>query len=899
MTTRYPLEWEADIVLSDGSTGHLRPILPEDAERLVAFHGRLSPESIRYRYFAPHPELSPTEVVRLTTVDHDARVALVILIGDRLVAVGRYDRIPSTDLAEVAFLVDDSLQGRGLGSVLLEHLAAIAAGQGVREFEADVLTENYRMIRVFADAGYTATRSYDSGVVHLVFGIEPTAASIAVTHAREHRAEARSVGRLLAPRSVAVIGAGRDPRSLGHVVLTNLQASGFQGPVYPVNPNTDFVSSVRAHPTVDAIADDVDLAVITVPTAAVAEVVAACARKGVRGLVIMSGGFSETGEAGRLAERALVTEARSHGMRVIGPNSLGIMAPAAAVSLNASFFPALPARGRAGFFCQSAALGIAILASVQQRGLALSSFVSAGNRADVSGNDLLQYWEDDPDTDLVLMHLESVGNPRKFARLARRLGRHKPIVAVKSGGAVAARLSGAADPDRAVDALFRQAGVIRVDTLAQLFDVAEVMTSQPLAAGHRIAVVSNAPALGRLATEACAGHGLTVQPLSPATRVALGLVDPPTPEDPDLDGSPALGPPLDNPLLLSGESTAADVQRALATVLADPEVDAVVVVYVPPLHDQADAVAEVLQAVTPETAKPVVATFLSFVPPTRGRVPSFPSPDLAVAALGRAVAYAEWRRRPEGSLPVLTDVDPGAARSVITQALTERPDGGPLLPGEAAALLAAYGISLSPEVRVDSVEAAVRGAAEVGYPVALKATAEPFRHRPELGTVRLDIGSEDELRASYSVMAERLGEVDAGLTVQPMAPVGVPTVVRTAEDPSFGALLSFGVGGVATDLLGDQAFRVLPLTDTDAADLVRSVRAAPLLLGYRGSAPVDVAALELLLLRVARLADDLPEVAGLDLNPVIVSVSGVTVLRATVRITSPRVRLDTGPRRMR
>ncbi len=903
--TGYPSHWEADVVLADGGTVHLQPIQPQDADRLVAFYARLSEESIRYRFFAPRPTLSQAEVERFTNVDHDERVALVALLGSELLAVGRYDKVPGTDIAEVAFLVDDAHQGRGLGSVLLEHLAAIAEERGIRRFEADVLTENTRMVRIFVDAGYKAISSYEEDVVHLVFPIEPTAASIAVMQSREHRAEARSIGRLLSPRSVAVIGASRQPRTVGHAVLVNLLRSGFQGPVYPVNPHAEHVASVRAYASVDDVPGDIDLAVLAVPAQAVAEVIDQCARKHVRGLVIMSNGFSDAGPAGAAAERTLVATARANGMRVIGPNCLGIMSTAAEVSLNATLAPALPRRGRAGFFSQSGALGAAILESVRQRGLGLSSFVSAGNRADVSGNDLLQYWEDDPATDVVLLHLESVGNPRKFARLARRLGRTKPIVAVKSGGTVAARLSQSADPERAVDALFRQAGVIRVDTLAQLFDVAQVLTTQPLAAGRRVAIVGNSVALGRLATDACAGAGLQVGPLSPSTADSLSAIT-----------GDAI---VSNPLLLSGTLGPEDFGRALGAVLADSAVDAVVTVFVPPLRDPESAVTTVASAVTADATKPVVTTFLAFEhsplpsregspadPALSGRDPTLPlgsvasfrSPEDAVAALSRAVAYAEWRGRPEGDVPDLPGIDPEAGKTLVSDFLGARPEGGYLSAAEVNQLLATYGVQVWAAPLVISVDEAVSAAAQVGYPVALKATAESLRHRPELGTVRLDIAGEHDLRVAYQVMTGRLGS-DAGLAVQAMAPVGVPVAVRTADDPSFGALMSFGVGGVATDLLGDQAFRVLPLTDTDAAELVRGVRAAPLLFGYRGSEPVDIGALEHLLLRLGRLADDLPEVAELEVNPVVVSPGGISVLGATARVAMPSARLDTGPRRMR
>jgi acyl-CoA synthetase (NDP forming) len=826
-------------------------------------------------------------VERFTQVDHDQRVALVAVLGGDLVAVGRYDRIPGTDLAEVAFVVDDIHQGRGLGSVLLEHLTAIAAERGIRRFEADVLTDNVRMVRIFVDAGYQATRSYEEDAIHLVFPIEPTTASIAVMQSREHRAEARSIGRLLAPRSVAVVGASRRPGSVGHTVLINLLRSGFQGPVYPVNPNAEHVASVRAYPSVDDVPDDIDLAVLAIPASAVPDVIEQCARKRVRGLVVMSAGFGELGPESREAERALVAKARANGMRVIGPNCLGIMSTAPDVLLNATLAPALPRPGRAGFFSQSGALGIAILESVRQRGIGLSSFVSVGNRADVSGNDLLQYWEDDPSTDVVLLHLESFGNPRKFARLARRLGRHKPIVVVKSGGTVAARLGQTAEPERVVDALFRQAGVIRVDTLAQLFDVAQVLTTQPLPLGRRVAVIGNSLALGRLAVEACAANGLEVGPLSASTQESLrGL------------HSDVI---VDNPLLVLGESGLEHLEQALAAVLADSGVDAVVTAFVPHLRDSTASLAAVLSTASASASKPVVATFLAFeelAALRHDRVPSFPSPELAVAALARTAAYAEWCRRPEGEVPALVDVDEDAARALVDKSLASAPAGGSLPADELVEILAAYGVHLWPAIRVASVSEAAAGAAQVGYPVALKATAEPLRHRPELGTVRLDIAGEEELTAAYHLMTARFGVAAAALAVQAMAPTGIPTVVRTSDDPAFGALMSFGIGGVATDLLGDRAFSVLPLTDTDVFELVRSVRAAPLLFGYRGSEAVDVAALEQLLLRVARLAHDLSEVAELELNPVIVSPHGVSVLRATARLTASNARPDTGPRRM-
>ncbi|HXV92997.1 MAG TPA: GNAT family N-acetyltransferase, partial [Pseudonocardia sp.] len=438
----YPRHWEADVVASDGGIVHLRPIVPEDADALVRFHRSLSERTRYLRYFGPYPRIPPRDLERFTHVDHHRRVALVALLGDEIIAVGRYEGLPGEaaaggpaagESAEVAFVVRDEHQGRGLGSILLEHLAAAARENGLRRFEAEVLVENHAMVRVFREAGYQVRREFADGVLHLEFDIDPTERSLAVRDSREQRAEARSVHNVLHPKSVAVIGASTDPSKVGHAVLDNLLRGNFSGPVYPVNPEARSVRGVRAYASVTEIPDEVDLAVVAVPAAGIDEVMDSCLAKGVKALVVVSAGFADAGADGTSAERRLVAEARAHGMRVVGPNALGVANTAPEVRLNATLAPNLPGRGRVGFFSQSGALGIAILAAATERGLGLSTFVSAGNRADVSGNDLLQYWQTDPATDVVLLYLETFGNPRKFARLARRLARTKPVVAVKSG----------------------------------------------------------------------------------------------------------------------------------------------------------------------------------------------------------------------------------------------------------------------------------------------------------------------------------------------------------------------------------------------------------------------------------------------------------------------------------
>ena len=881
-----PPSWEADIVAADGGTVHLRPICPEDADALTGLMERSSDQTRYYRFFGPTKRLSDRDLHRFTHVDHDARVAFVVLLGDQIIAVGRYDRYPGTDDAEVAFLVEDAHQGRGLGSVLLEHLAAAGRERGIRHFVAEVLAQNGKMVRVFRDAGYKAERSYEDGIVHLTFPIEQTEDALAVAYEREQRSESRSIARLLTPSSVAVVGASNDDGKIGNAVLRHLLDYGLAGPVYPVNPGARHVRGVPAYADIESIPDDVDLAVLAVPSDEVAGVVEACRRKRVRGLVVISGGFGESGPGGRAAERELVAAARASGMRVVGPNCLGIVNTAPDVRLNASLAPQIPGPGRVGFFAQSGSLGVALLERARGRGIGLSTFVSAGNRADVSGNDLLQYWATDPGTEVVLLHLESFGNPRKFARLARTVGRTKPVVAVKSGRHVGMTpgLAGTsvAVPEQSVAALFASAGVIRVETVAQMFDVATLLAHQPLPAGDRVAVVGNSTAIGVLVTDAVLEEGMQL----------------------------ALQAPVD----IGPTGTPEDFAAALQAAVDDDRVDSVIAVFLPPLMAGSLEYGPALREVAVRSPKPIVASFLSTegippelaVPdengmPARGSVPSYSTPERAVISLAKATEYARWRQRPVGEVPALPDVDEDAARRIVHGALAESPAGRELTDEELMALLTAYGIPFLGTRTVTDAEAAVAAAQEIGYPVALKSTAPWLRHRSDLGGVRLDLIDADAVRAGFAAIPS--GDP---VIVQEMAAPGVATVVEIVDDPSFGALVSFGVGGVATELLGDRAFRTLPLTDLDAAELVRAPRAWPLLNGWRGSEPVDVAALEDLLLRVARLAEDLPEVLQLSLEPVIVGPAepwhggrSLVVAGAAALIGPPTARVDPGPRRMR
>ena len=856
----YPLGWEADVLLVDGGVAHVRPSGPSDGDAIRALHGRSSAKTLYLRYFSPVSTVSDRTIEIFTDVDYDSRVGLVAVLDGEIIAAGTYHRysVGDTDAAEVALLVEDSQQGRGLGSILLEHLAAAAQERGIRRFTAEVLGQNTRMLRVLTDAGYTVHREYDSGVVDLVIDIEPTEESRAVMTAREHRAEARSIARLLSPRSIAVIGASHRPATLGRIVLDNLLRGDFAGPVYPVNPDAVSVQGVRAYASVTDIPDPVDLAVVTVPAPNVAEVVQACRAKEVHGLVVMTSGFADAGLVGADEQRQLVALARGAGMRVLGPNCLGLVNTDPSVRMNASLAPLVPPAGQIGFFCQSGALGIAILADAAARGLGVSTFVSAGNRADVSGNDLLQFWHGDDRTEVVLLYLESFGNPRKFARLARVLARTKPVIAVKSGrnatrtpgpGPDSVPMSGAG-----VASLFAQSGVIRTETLAAAFDVAQLLSTQPVPVGDRIAVIGNSTALGMLAVDACLYAGL---------RVADDL-------------------PQDLGATVSPEDLAAAVRSAVSR----PEVHALVVLYVPAVGTTGLAHAAALRTAISDSTVPVLTTFLAVADGSaeRGSVPSFRTPERAVAALAHAVHYGSWLTSPVGTVPDLSGIDTDGARTLLSR--LRKPDDPPraLTDAELTRLLDCYGIPLVRYRAIGSAAEAVAAADEIGYPVALKSFDESLRHRMDHVGVRLDLAGADEMTAAYADLSSIAGP---WLDVQAMAPrdrADVSTVFAISADPSFGVLISFGIGGVATELLDDRAYRAVPLTDVDAAELISAPRTAPLLAGYRGTRVVAREPLIDLALRLSTLADDLPEVSALELRPVLAGPAGVAVTSATCRI---------------
>lgn len=874
----YPHEWAADVLGSDGRAVRIRPILPTDAEKIASFHSSLSDRTRYLRYFGSRDVLSDRELKRMTHVDYRDRMAFVAELGAEVIGMAIYERLPDSTFAEVAFTISDQHQGRGLGSIFLEHLAGAAAECGIDHFEAEVLSENRSMIQVFRRAGYEISRSFDGSSLHLEFAIDPTEALTNVRNSREAAAEARSLARVLTPSAVAVIGASDQVGKIGHTVLRNLIGNGFTGPVYPVNSDATSVQSVRAYASVRDIPDPVDLAVVAVPAASMSEVLDDCLSKGVSTLVVISAGFSDVGSAGVVSERRLVGEARAHGMRVVGPNALGVINTSPDVQLNATLAEVVPAAGRVGFFCQSGALGITILAAAARRGLGLSTFVSAGNRADVSGNDLLQYWDTDTATEVVLLYLESFGNPRKFSRIARRVARNKPVVVVRrAADDLESGVQGLTAA--AIRRLFRDSGLIQVNSITDMFDTATLLAYQPLPAGRRLAIVGNSTAVARLGGDSARQQGFTV-----AHSVDLGA-----------GASPE------------------DFRSAIADVLARDEVDSVLTVFVPPVATEPDAFAEAIRAAAGESLKPVVSTFLAGegLPEgltvtdqhgvaSRGSIPSYPYPERAVSALVRARRYAEWLDRPAEKPAEYDDIDRARARELV-DSLCQVHAGSEsfeLTQGQVRGLLECYGIDIVEYRVATDVEHAVMAAEEIGYPVAVKAVSERWRTRSDQSGVRLDLADESAVRHAFDLLQSTTGS--RSLHVQKMATKGVAVTIRVADHPIFGSLISFGLSGMLSDLLADRAFSTLPISPTEAAALLDRPRAAPILDGYAGDTAADRGALIELMGRVSSLVEDVPELRQLSVDPALAAPDGLAVLYAQVTFgPPPQFSGDEGPRRLR
>ncbi len=866
-----------DVILRDGSTLRLRRPRAADEDALLAFFSRLSDRSLYYRFHGL-PAVGPRLVAPFLDpdgVERDALMGTLVEEGEeRVVALASWARLRDPSAAEAAFAVEDALQGKGVGTRLLEQLAATGGETGIQRFVAEVMPENRAMLRVFEDAGFDVVRELASGTVEVRFPIVPTEDYRARVDVRDHVAVVASLEPFFEPASVAVIGASSRQGSIGGKLFQNVVEGGFAGAAYPVNRGGEPVAGVPGFRSIEEIEGPVDLAVVCLPGEAVLDAAESALGSGVRALCVISAGFAEIGREGALRQERLLTLVRAHGARLLGPNCLGIAVTGA--KLNATFARSAFPPGPIGFVSQSGALGIALLEGADARGLGFSAFVSIGNKADLSSNDFLEYWEDDPATGIVILYLESFGNPRKFARIARRVARTKPLLAMKSGtsraGARAAssHTAAMAGSETAVNALFHQAGVIRAATLEELLDVATVYSSGAAPKGRRVAVLTNAGGLGILCADACESAGLELPALAAETVRALGEFLP-------REASVA------NPVDMLGSATEATYEAALPLLLADSGIDAVVVLFVPAASVDADGVAAAVcrAAAADPTGKPILAAVMSAegIPAAlragSGRVAPFAYPESAARALGRAAERADWLRRPAGSVPDVGGVRAHEAQEILAAALAGSTDIW-LGAEETRRLLEAYGIPVVPERLAASVEAAVAAARELGFPVAVK-TAVPGIHKMEVGGVALDLADEDAVREA----AARIGPP---LVVQPMVQGGAELLAGLFQDPVFGPLVAFGPGGKLAELIGEAGFRIAPLTDVDAEELVLSGKAGRLVRGFRGTPPSDAGALTDLVHRLSRLGEDLPEVVELDLNPVIGLPEGCVAVDARVRL---------------
>ena len=885
-----PLYWPAPyqdsaasgrLILRDGTTASIRVVRPDDRQALRGFFAQLSPASRQKRFFSlatPRPEW----IDSLCDPSNPSKQLTLIVIRrsggtTRIIATGSYIA-EKDDIAEVALAVDDAFHGNGIGSLLLERLALLAVSHGITRFWAVTHIDNRPMLEVFHRSGFQVHETLDHGYVHLTFLVRPTEASVARSELLDRLFTTASLRPLFRPTAVAVVGASRDPASIGFRILEALIMNRFQGPVYPVNPKARVVGSIRAYASVRELPDPVDLAVIAVPSQAVLSVVDECAERGVKALVVITAGFAEVGAEGRALQHQLVDKVRGYGLRMVGPNCLGLLNTAAEVQLNASFSPIFPPSGRVAMSSQSGALGLAILALARRLNLGLSTFVSVGNKADVSGNDLLQYWEEDELTDVILLYLESFGNPRRFSRIARRVSRRKPIVAVKSGRTGAGRRAAGshtaamAASDVAVDALFRQTGVIRADTLAEMFDLAAALGSQPLPKGRRVGIITNAGGPGILCADTCEAGGMAVPELSEATKASLAAFLPPQAS-------------LSNPVDMIASAGPDHYRQTVATLLATDELDALVIIYIPVDMSRRQIILNAIRAgITAGRCargadKPVLACLMleeglsEPVQLDRECIPTYAFPEAAARVLSKVADYAAWRTQPPGMFLDYDDIDAHTARDICRQALEQR-GAGWLSTQETRAVLLAMGLPVAPGGVVGSADDAVEVARSVGFPVAVKLASHQIVHKTEMGGIFLHVQDEAGVRRAFEAIRHRLdqeGKLTAmqGVLVQPMVSGVVEVMVGVTTDPLFGPLIAFGLGGVHVEILGDVRFRVTPLTDRDASDMVREIRGYRLLEGYRGHEPADVKALEEILLRISLLVEEVPEITELDLNPIL------------------------------
>ncbi len=890
---------EATVVLKDGSTVEVRGLRPADEAGLAAFYGALSPESQAFRFFAAPADVGEL-AKRLVMSSYESQFGLVAIASGEVVGHSVYI-VTGGRRAEMGLAIADSFQGRGLGLLLFAHLADAAARAGIEVFEARVRADNHRMLDLLRESGFPLTLRSEPGEVHAEL---PTALSEEADlhfERRNARSAQAAVKRFLEPRAVALIGDTFATSTIEGMLLRNLMSGGYTGQVHAVNGTGAPIEGRPAFTSVRDVPGEVDLAVIASNAVQAVTAASECAAKGVHALVVVSPGFAESGAEGAELQRKLVDICRQAGMRLVGPNCSGVLNTSSAVRLNASVIPALPEPGKIGFLSQSGSLGTAVIELARTQATGFSSFVSAGNNADISGSDLLQYWESDPDTNLVMLYLESFGDPRHFSRIARRVARTMPILAVKGGrstsGARAAttshsgtlvrpstiRVAAAGVGD---DALFQQAGIIRTATLAELFGTAQLLTDQPLPAGDRVGIITNASGPGVLCADSCEFRGLRVPDLADEVKAGFaGLVS-----------STAV---VQNPVVLLAQAGRAEYAKAIGVMARSGAVDALIVVYTPQRATQAADIAQGIHSAVGRLARPmpVLTVFMSTPEITsllRGehrRLPAYPFPEDAARALGHAHRYVAWRNLPHDPPPQLDGTDPHRAAAVISATLAQGP--GWLQPSAVDALLACYGLAPAESMLVANPHDAGEAARRLAGRVALKGMVAGLIRKSDAGAVRVDLEGAHEVEAAAKEMAQHLGasgQKALAFMVQRMAPPGVEMLVGVVQDRHFGPVVAVGATGRAMELVKDTQVRLTPLGRADAAGMIRSLVTYPLLDGYRGAPPVDVAALEDVLVRVAAMADAHSEIADIDLNPVIVHPAGAVIVDARVRIEAPAPR---------
>ncbi len=891
---KHALEESIEVILRNGQSLRIRPIRPDDKKRLEEFFYRLSPRTryLRFQYAKEH--ITEQELKYFTEVTPPKRYAYVASIGEgeqeRIVAVGRWDLLPDGKSAEIAFTVEDNIQLRGIGTVLLEELARAAALYNISVFEAQVLEDNTRMIEVFDESGFKIKKRFSEGLYRLTMDLKDQEEYAKRQAYREHVARSAGASKLLNPKRVAVVGASRSPESVGGALFRNMLKDGFNGVVFPINPKTDSIAGVLAYPTVLDVPGDIDLAVIVVPAESVLDVIDQCAKKNIGALLIISAGFGESGPEGAERERMLREKVLSYGMRVIGPNCLGILNNNPDVRLNATFSPVTPLPGKLSIGSQSGALGLALLDHAKSINLGISSFVSFGNRIDISTEDLLEYWEDDKNTDVIVLYQESFGDPRKFGRIARRVSHRKPIIAVKAGrslvGARAAtsHTGALAASDVAVDALFRQAGVIRVTTIEEMFNASEVLTHQPLPKGPRVGILTNAGGPGVLAADACEGLGLKVNPLSNETQAKLKEFLPKVAS-------------VTNPVDMIATAPAESYKKALTVMLEDPGLDSIIVIYIPPLvtrpEDVAQAIKEVLSGYRGE--KPIILCFMMSESLKEGlrKDPKYPIrpfvfPEDAVQALSLAYSYSQYKNMEEGRLLKFPEIQAEKIRSAdwAVKALKKK---GWMMPEESLGLLSEYGIKVVNTAVAYSEGEASAEADKLGYPVVMKVRSSKIVHKTDVGGIMLNLRDSDEVKRAFMDMKLKIGSAGLaakmdGVVIQPMISGGQEMIVGMSIDPLFGPLVMIGLGGIQVELIKDVAFSIHPLRDLDPGRMLDQLKSFPLLTGWRGRPPGDVGALKETLLRFSAVIEDFPEIDQMEINPLLVLEDGRGCVAIDARI---------------